>query len=174
VSERPGPDVKEEAMTTPDPATDLDAYLRQYRDKFTREAMAAKLIEAGHDPDAIDAALQRVEAEREAVVADALAAADADEARARGTRRVVRGIFLVVYALAAFWLTAPMLTDSPGAIGPVLIGLVALVGLGLAWLLGRTRNVAVMLTWCLAAIVLGLPLALFGACLAGLGSGTVI
>jgi hypothetical protein len=156
-------------MSEPNPGADIDAYLRQYRDKFTRDAMAAKLIEAGHDPAAVDAALARLEAEHVEAVEGAIRAADS---RTAGTRKLTRIIVLAVYGLACLLLLAGFRVTLqtlflPGNLTFIVIALV--IGAFVAWVIGRTESVAAMVAWSVVAIVIGIPIALFGACLAGLG-----
>jgi len=40
---------------------ELDAYLAENRDRYTREALTKTLVDAGHDPAAVEAAWSRVE-----------------------------------------------------------------------------------------------------------------
>jgi hypothetical protein len=42
---------------------DLDEYLRANRDAFTREALTRRLVEAGHDPAAVEASWARIQEE---------------------------------------------------------------------------------------------------------------
>lgn len=158
-------------MSEPKPGDDIDAYLRQYRQKFTRDAMAAKLIEAGHDPAAVEASIARLEAEHVEAVEWAIHAADAGTSRAR---RVTRAIVLVVYALVVVWLMSGLgFTGSDFFRFGNLAFIVLAVALGLLvfWVIGRTESIAAMIAWSVVAIVIGLPLALLGACLVGLQMG---
>ena len=158
-------------MTEPRSGEDIDGYLRQYRDRYTRDAMAAKLIEAGHDPAVVEAAVQRLEAEHTAAVSGAVEAADA---QAAGARRVTRIIVLSVYTLICLWIVAGL------RFGPALdlfqpanlafVALALVLGALIYWLIGRTGSVAAMVAWSVVAIVIGLPVAILGACLVGLNS----
>lgn len=153
------------------PVTDIDAYLRQYRDKFTRDAMAARLIEAGHDPAAVDAAVARLEVERTEAVAGAVRAADADVA---GARRVTRAIVLVAYALFALFVVASLgIEPADLAAASNLVFVVLLVALGalILWIIGRAGSTASMVAWSVVAAVVGMPLAFLGACLASVTVG---
>jgi hypothetical protein len=158
----------------PEPATpvaDIDAYLRQYRDRYTRDAMAARLIEAGHDPATIEAALARLEAEHVEAVEGAIRAADADVARAR---RVTRAIVLGVYGLVAFFMVASLgieLGDLTAASNLVFIVGLVIVGAVIAWIIGRVGSTAAMVAWSVVAVIVGLPLAFLGACLASVTVG---
>src|SRR5215212_2785034 len=49
--------------------SDVDDYIRAHRDRFTRDALTEQLLEAGHEPEAINAAWGRVEAQDGAVAA---------------------------------------------------------------------------------------------------------
>jgi anti-sigma factor RsiW len=157
-------------MSEPRPGADIDAYLRQYRDKYTRDAMAAKLIEAGHDPAAVEAALARLESEHVDAVEGAIKAADTRAARAR---RVTRIIVLSVYGLACLWLIAGLGVSANPLLPGNLAFIVLAIALGVlvAWLIGRTESIAAMVAWSVVAIVIGLPVALLGACLVGLKTG---
>ena len=153
------------------PAADIDSYLRRYRDAYTRDAMAAKLIEAGHDVAAIEAALARLEAQHVAVVEDAVRAADADLA---GARRVTRAIVLIAYTLLAVFVVASLGLEPADLASPstlVFIVLLVLLGALLAWLSGRAGSVATMVAWSVVAVMFGMPLAFLGACLASLTVG---
>jgi hypothetical protein len=161
-------------QSTPPPeasVTDVDAYLRQYRDKFTRDAMAARLIEAGHEPAAIEAALARLEAQRVAAVDDAVRAADADVA---GARRLTRIIVLLAYALLSVFIIVSLgiePADLASASNLVFIVLLVLLGALLAWIIGRTGSTASMVAWSVVAVIVGMPLAFLGACLASVTVG---
>jgi lipopolysaccharide export LptBFGC system permease protein LptF len=153
------------------PVTDIDAYLRQYRDKFTRDAMAARLIEAGHDPAAVDAAIARLEAERTEAVEGAVRAADAEIA---GARRVTRTIVLVVYALLALCVVVSLgMEPADLAAASNLVFVVLLVALGalIFWIIGRAGSTSSMVAWSVVAVVVGMPLAFLGACLASVTVG---
>lgn len=153
------------------PAADIDAYLRRYRDKYTRDAMAAKLIEAGHDPSAIEATLARLEAQHVEAVEVAVRAADADVARAR---RVTRAIVLVVYGLVALFVVASLgieLGDLTAASTLVFIVGLVTVGAVIGWIIGRVGSTAAMVAWSVVAVIIGLPLAFLGACLASVTVG---
>lgn len=155
-------------MSDPRPGQDLDAYLRQYRDRFTRDAMAAKLIEAGHDPAAVEAAIHRLEAERTAKVEGAVRAADADLA---GARRVTRAVVLVIYALLSLFVVASLgigLDDLGAPANLVFIGLLFVLGAVIAWIIGRGGTTVAMVAWSVVAVIVGMPLAFLGACLASL------
>lgn len=45
---------------TEEPPADIESYVRANRSRYTRDAIAARLIEAGHDPAAVETALERV------------------------------------------------------------------------------------------------------------------
>ena len=157
-------------MSDPKPGADIDAYLRQYHDKFTRDAMAARLMEAGHDPATVEAAMARLEAEHIAYVTAAVKGDSDATARAR---RVTRIVVLIVYALLVLMLT-PSSAAAPGVLfhpaTAVFLAIAAGVGIFLWWLMGRFKGVPAMVVASVLVVALGLPLALFGACLAGLGS----
>ena len=158
-------------MSEPRPGDDIDAYLRQYRDQFTRDAMAARLMEAGHDPATVEAALHRLESEHVEAVEGAIRAADS---RAAGTRKVTRIIVLAVYGLACLWLLAGFGVTLQTLFLPSNITFIVLaIGIGVlvAWLIGRTQSVAAMIAWSVVAIVIGIPVALLGACIVGLQAG---
>jgi uncharacterized membrane protein len=160
-----------QSQVPPEPATpaaDVDAYLRQYRDKYTRDAMAAKLIEAGHDPAAIEAAVARLEYERHTAISGAIDAADAEVA---GSRRVARAIVLVAYAILSLIVVASLgigLGNLGAASSLVFIGLLVAIGVLIAWIAGRTHSTSTMVAWSVVAVVVGMPLAFLGACLASL------
>jgi len=146
------------------PIDDLVGYLRRYGDRYTREAMAARLIEAGHDPDAVEAAL----AELDATVR---ATAEADEhAQARLVGRVIVGIAFLALLV---WLLGIAPRAGPGVLGfnAAVVGLVALFGGGAIWWIGRVRSLGAIVGIALVAVLLGLPLTFLGACLAYFGTG---
>lgn len=161
-------------MTEPRSGEDIDGYLRQYRDRYTRDAMAAKLIEAGHDPAVVEAAVRRLEAEHTNAVESSVQAADAETA---GARRVTRIIVLSVYALICLWIVAGLrfgpAIDIFQPANIAFIGLAVALGAVVYWLIGRSGSTAAMVAWSVVAIVIGLPVALFGACLVGLSSGVI-
>jgi hypothetical protein len=158
-------------VTEPRSSDDIDRYLRQYRDRFTRDAMAAKLIEAGHDPAVIEAALARLEAQHVAAVDDAVRTADASVA---GARRVTRAIVLIVYALLALFVVFSLGIEPGDLASPsnlVFVVLLVLLGALLSWIIGRAGSTASMVAWSVVAVVLGMPLAFLGACLASVTVG---
>jgi hypothetical protein len=86
---------------------------------------------------------------------------------------VTRIIVLAVYGLVCLWL----ITGLGVLANPLLPGnltfivLAVVLGVLVAWLIGRTESVAAMVAWSVVAIVIGLPVALLGACLVGLQAG---
>jgi hypothetical protein len=146
------------------PPTDLVAYLRRYGDRYTREAMATRLIEAGHDPDAVEAALADLDD------AEPPTAASPDDHV--GARLVTRAIVVSAVLIFAGWLLVTGIS-GPGATGFIAatVGLAALFAVGAIWLIGRVKSVAAMAAIAVFAVLLGLPVALLGGCLAFVNSG---
>jgi hypothetical protein len=143
--------------------TDLVAYLKRYGDQYTREAMAARLIEAGHDPDAVEQALAAV-----GVEAPPVAAADDHE----GARMVTRAIVVSAVLILAGWVLAAGPEGRGGtAFSVVAVGLAALVAIGSIWWLGRVKSVGAMAGIAVLAILIGLPVAFLGGCLAWVNAG---
>jgi len=144
--------------------TDLVAYLRRYGDRYTRDAMAARLIEAGYDADAVEQALAAVDVE-----APPVAAADDDHS---GARLVSRAILVSSVLLLATWLLAAGI-KGPGAAGfaAAALGLAALFAVGGIWWIGRVKSVGAMIAITMLAVMVGLPVAFLGGCFAYFNTG---
>jgi len=99
----------------------IDEYIRQNRDRYTREAVRQQLIAAGHDPVAIEAAWERI------------AASSAAPPRRSGWRPGWREflILLVVGAIGAaiIWANEPY---EAGIIAPVVYAVLLSIGFGIA------------------------------------------
>jgi hypothetical protein len=108
-----------------DPDSQIDAYIRENRGRYTREAVRQQLIAAGHAPEAIDAAWERV-----------ARASPATPQRPAGWRPGWREflILLVVGAIGAaiVWANEPY---GAGAIAPVVYAVILSVGFGVAKLI---------------------------------------
>ncbi len=146
------------------PPSDLVAYLRRYGDEYTREAMAERLIEAGHDPGVVEEALAELD-----LVAPATVGAVDEHAQARNLARVIVGIAFV--GLLAWTLSvAPSGAGSTGWVAGA-IAFFVLFGGGSLWLLGRVKSIGSMVAIAAIAVLVGLPATFLGACLAYLGTG---
>jgi len=144
--------------------TDLVAYLRRYRDRYTRDAMAARLIEAGYDADAVETALAALDVE-----APAETSADDDHT---GARLVSRAILVGAVLLLATWILAARV-EGPGSAGfaAATLGLAALFAAGGFWWIGRVRSVGAMIAITMLALMVGLPVAFLGGCFAYFNTG---
>ena len=144
----------------PDPIAD---YIRANRDQYTRDAMRDRLIEAGHDPVAVDAALE----------ADAASAAVARPASSwvEQNLRLVTAL-LVVAAYVGMWALFALLTnwDAPGYVTFTtwvfaavlgLFGLVSLVYVGMTKRLTAGGQAAILGAMIIPVILL---LVLAGLC----------
>ena len=101
---------------------DIDSYIREHSEQYTRAAMREQLITAGHDPAAIDEALDRAEVERQAPAA-------------RSWRLGQLGFLLLVglgtVGAGVVWAGQPY---GAGGIAAVIYAVVAAIALGVGWL----------------------------------------
>jgi hypothetical protein len=126
----------------------IDEYIRQNQERYTREAIRQQLTDAGHDTAAIDAGWARVEA------------SSTPPARAAGWRPGWREflVLLVVGAIGAaiVWASEPY---GAGVIAPIVYAIILSIGFALAKLTsilidqGRSTLAAVLLG--IAAVVTG-------------------
>jgi hypothetical protein len=126
----------------------IDEYIRQNRERYTREAIRQQLTAAGHDTAAIDAGWERVEASL------------TTPARAAGWRPGWREflVLLVVGAVGAaiVWASEPY---GAGVIAPVVYAIILSIGFGIAKVTsilidqGRSTVAAVLLG--IGAVVTG-------------------
>lgn len=112
---------------------EIETYLREYGDKYTTVALRSQLIEAGHTPEEVDAALREWETAR---------SGDANQEDLRGPFwRWAWGLHIAAWALLAAWvflLAGDDLNQYGGAtIGLVVLGIMLLIGLGISGLIGR-------------------------------------
>jgi hypothetical protein len=141
-------------------------YIRANRDRYTPEALRARLIAAGHDSAAIDAAWDEV-----------TRTAKPDAPAPRGTRRFVTGLALALYVLGflpvlSLAAAAPYRTTGPLAL---MVGLVIYAVAGYLALRVIRWAAAHLDPGFLGAVValIALPIAfgavVLGSCLGGLG-----
>ena len=124
----------------------IDDYIRQNRERYTREAIRQQLTAAGHDPSAIDAAWDR------------LAATAPAPSRPGGWRPGWRE-FLVLLGVGAIGAAAVWAGYGYGAwvIAPIVYAVILTIGFGIAKVIsilidqGRTTVAAVLLG--IAAVV---------------------
>ena len=111
----------------PEPPRDrLEAYLRSNAGRYTREALTARAIAAGHAPDAVDAAWAVVDAED---------AAEGRRDRRATVARVIGGAYVLTWlGVTLAWLSSNI--GSPGSVATVSI--VFAVFLFLPGILGYT------------------------------------
>ena len=118
----------------------IDEYIRQNRDRYTREAIRQQLIAAGHDRSAIDAGWERV------------GAVSTTPTRPAGWRPGWREflVLLVVGAIGAALVWAGF-DYGAGVIAPIVYAVIFSIGFGLAKLIsilvdqGRNNAAAVLL-----------------------------
>ncbi|HEX6474833.1 MAG TPA: hypothetical protein VF114_07075 [Candidatus Limnocylindria bacterium] len=112
---------------------EIETYLREYGDKYTREALRAQLIEAGHGPEEVDAALSEWDAAHSR-------APESKDLRGRFWRWAW-GLHIAAWAVLAIWvflLAGPNLNQYGGAtIGLIVLAFTLLIGLGISGLIGR-------------------------------------
>jgi hypothetical protein len=144
--------------------TDLVAYLRRYGDRYTRDAMAARLIEAGYDADAVETAVAALDVE-----APTATSADDDHERAR---LVSRAILVGAVLLLATWILGGRV-EGPGSAGFAVatLGLAAFFAVVGTWWMGRVRSVGAMIAITMLALMVGLPVAFLGGCFAYFNTG---
>jgi hypothetical protein len=112
---------------------EIETYLREYGDKYTPEALRSQLIQAGHTPEEVDAALREW---------DAAQAGRAESPDQRGRFwRWAWGLHIAAWALLAIWLFSLPEQELRGvggaAIVLVVLALMLLIGLGISGLIGR-------------------------------------
>ncbi|MEK6721031.1 MAG: hypothetical protein AABZ33_10235 [Chloroflexota bacterium] len=88
-------------MTDQTPPDDLEAYIRAHRDRYAPEALKGRLIEAGHDPGAVEAALAAVEGEGPALAWPA-PKGDSSSGGPGFARRSALSALALIFATAAF------------------------------------------------------------------------
>ena len=163
-------------MTDDPPPLDAESYIRANRDRFTRDAIAARLIEAGHDPAAVETALERV------LAVDA-GASPAPKAGS-GARLLAKLLVIAALGAAGWILTAVVASfaaieiarrtagEQPSNFPPLLVGagnivILVLIALGLFRLINRRRGGQLVGIVLLTLLVLA-PLATLGLCSATL------
>src|SRR6188472_2717185 len=140
---------------------EIETYLREYGDRYTREALRAQLVEAGHDPAEVDTALAEWAA-REANPPPS------DEGK-RQFRRLTWLIHGVALLIAFLWVVLVIGGDL-GAIVlvSVVLGVVLLIGVGISLLIGRyvvsgaSAGVAIVVPVVTALLIAGSCLGLMG------------
>ncbi len=104
-----------EKYAPPAPAGDIAAYLRANGTRYTRQALDARLLAAGHPPDAIAAAWATIAAED---------AAAGRRDRRQQTAAIIGGAYLVTWILVVLLAIAPSSVGRSGGIW-VLAGVLA-------------------------------------------------
>ena len=146
---------------------EIETYLREYGAKYTREALRAQLIEAGHAPEEVDAALGEWDAAHSRPP-------ESEDLRGRFWRWAW-GLHIAAWAVLALWvflLAGSNLNQYGGAtIGLVVLAFMLLIGLGISGLIGRfmvnrTGLAVALIVPAISAILLA------GACYAILGGMT--
>ena len=112
---------------------EIETYLREYGNQYTPEALRSQLIQAGHAPEEVDAAL------REWNAAQASTAQDPD---LRGRFWLwAWGLHIAAWALLAIWLFFLAGDDLRGLGGAgivlTVLAFMLLIGLGISGLIGR-------------------------------------
>lgn len=119
----------------------IDAYIRENREKYTGEAIRDQLIASGHDPAAVDEAIQRL----------GLAAPAAPETAARprvaGMSALVAFGWLLFIVGGITGLLGMAMASSFGSNGSLPIFLIGYVGIGLA--------IALLLQWAVPRFRIG-------------------
>lgn len=143
---------------------EIAAYLREHGARYTTEALRKQLIDAGHDPAEVDAALRETEATR------AGGALETGSLRGRFWLWAI-GLHLAALAVAILWILNGATRDPYVGIAVVVLGIVLLIGLGISGLIGRAllgRGMGV-------AVVVPLisALVLSGSCMAMAGPVTI-
>ena len=146
---------------------EIETYLREYGDKYTPEALRSQLIQAGHSPEEVDAALREW---------DAAKAGGAESQDLRGRFwRWAWGLHIAAWAVLALWvflLAEDNLNQYGGAaIGLIVLAIMLLIGLGISGLIGRfmvnrTGLAVALIVPAISAILLA------GACYSILGGMT--
>jgi len=109
---------------------EIRRYLDEHGDRYTVEALRAQLLEAGHEPAEVDAAIADWQRGRAAA-----ATGPTSERRSRFNRTVAllhAGALLVCMAIGAFWFGAGSVVTI-GIVG----GIALLIGWGISWAIGR-------------------------------------
>lgn len=149
----------------PDSVARIRAYLEQHKQTYTREALQRKLLEDGHDPQAVDLALAQAYGFEVAATG-----APPPQSRTQTIVLTALGIFVLNYVLWA--LISALTIDSNFETGLALIaGMVAVEVAAAVALRSRNRAVSRGLAWGIALSLLPVvALALlFGICLALIG-----
>jgi hypothetical protein len=107
---------------------EIEAYLRDNGARYTTKALRQQLINAGHDPAEVDAALLETEVSREPQFADTRAS------RSRFWWSVI-GLHVAAFLLVTVWVVSRNYLYAP--IAAIILALLLLVGLGISGLIGR-------------------------------------
>lgn len=106
---------------------EIDEYIEEHRESFTREALTEKLLEAGHDPSAIEAAWIRIDR--------------ADAARATASGRPGSGTYALAVLLGlgygAACIAALVAVGMGGAVAVLMLVYVAAMIAAAAWSIAR-------------------------------------
>ena len=113
---------------------EIETYLREYGDKYTTAALRSQLIEAGHTPEEVDAALSEWSSAR-------AGPADSQELRGRFWRWAW-GLHVAAWALLAIWLFTLPEQELRGVGGAVIVlvflAITLPIGLGISGRIGRS------------------------------------
>lgn len=138
---------------------EIDAYLREHGDRYTSEALRSQLIEAGHDPDDVDAALRERQSER-------TGGGSSDEDRRRFRRWTIElyvGTLVAVFLLVIFF--NGIEATGLALLGAAVLGLLLVIGWAVTSMIGRALLPRTGMTVALVVPVIA-ALGLGGTCLA--------
>ena len=144
---------------------EIEAYLRENGAKYTNEALRRQLINAGHDPAEVDAALRETEAARTPGFAET-----------SGLRSRfwlwVWGLNIVGVIVATIWAFQGPSRAYAGAV-PIVLGVALLIGLAISGFIGRSMLGAGLAVALIVPVLF--TLVLTGACMAmfGLPTGAI-
>lgn len=144
---------------------EIESYLREHGDRYTPEALRQQLIDAGHAPDEVDAALAEWRSQRAAI--------PGTEEEKRRFMRLTWLIHGVVLAAAFVWFMVATGGDSNTALLLALVlGIVLLIGVGISSVIGKMLVRGPGLSVALVVPVVS-ALLIGGSCI-GLTGGTLL
>lgn len=111
---------------------EIESYLREHGDRYTDEAMRAQLLQAGHAPEDVDAALEERAAGR-------VPTASGPDEGGR-FRMLTWALHIGAWLLLALWVllqSEGTFRYGEGGIGLVVLAIAMLIGVGISVLVGR-------------------------------------
>jgi hypothetical protein len=112
---------------------EIESYLREHGDRYTDESLREQLLQAGHAPEDVDAAI------RERAAARASAASTGPDERRRFWQ-LTWGLHVAAWLLLALWVVLQAegtFRYGEGAIGLIILGVAMLIGVGISGLIGK-------------------------------------